>query len=105
MRVSIREAVQISCPRYGRDALHIGIYLIFKCYSHPFQLSWALGAVLREVLAKQGLVIGQISEGQWHRQLHEQGIAELLEEAPLALLFKVDNPMGKKNVPHRASAQ
>src|ERR1700680_1512109 len=33
------------------------------------------------------------------------GIAELLEEAPLALLFKVDNPMGKKNVPHRATAQ
>ena len=48
----------------------ISIYLIFECYSHPFQLSWALGAVLREVLAKQGLVMGQISEGQWHRQLH-----------------------------------
>ena len=97
-------SVDMRC-RIARERVHISIYLIFKCYSHPFQLSWALGAVLREVLAKQGLVIGQISEGQWHRQLHEQGIAELLEEAPLALLFKVDNPMGKKNAPHRAAAQ
>ena len=79
-------SLDVRC-RIARERVHIiSIYLIFKCYSHPFQLSWALGAVLREVLAKQGLVIGQISVGQWHRQLHEQGIAELLEEAQLAAL-------------------
>ena len=56
---------RLAADRAG--ARPISIYLIFRCYSHPFQLSWTLGSVLREVLAKQGLVIGQISEGKWHR--------------------------------------
>ena len=66
------------------EARPISIYLIFRCYSYPFQLSGRLGR-FREVLAKQGLV----SAAAEVHQIKEPGLIEEIYTKCLGLGMSV----------------
>jgi hypothetical protein len=60
---------------------------------------------IKSNVEQQLSMAGKVAEIERHGQLHQQSVARFLEQTPLALIFKVDNPRGEKSAPHTATAR